>query len=118
MSEDKKKMTGLRVSMSNNELKELADKYIMRIAEILESKKEGGVREMMKELMAIGYAVGVIGRGTTHVGVIGFPALLNGIIFSMIDFGWKEKMQYAYWDEKGNLYTSDDTYEVRKKSKE
>ena len=67
-----------------------------------------------KNMVYMGYAMGVIAGKSSDVGIEGFTILLNGIKISLKGEDRKEKMQFAIWDKEGDLHTSEEGYYTEK----
>ena len=107
---------------SLNEIRQMATMYVEAIIPILEKEnaecKDDGMFQAGKNVMAMGYAIGVVAGKLSNCGIEGFTLLLDGIRISMIGEKRKEKMQYAVWDMNGDLHTSEEGTKVEKGGKE
>ena len=84
------------------------------MVEVMEKLKDASPIELAKELIKMGYAMGVIAGKYSDTGIEGFTVLLNGIMISIDAEDRKERIQYAVWDKNGVLHTSDEGFRVEK----
>lgn len=104
---------------TGSEIRAGASKYVDAIIHILEKMdKHSGPTEFGKEVLFMGYAVGVVAGKMSDVGLEGFTMILQGVEMSMVLEKRKEKMQYAVWDNEGDLHTSDEMFKVVKEGGE
>lgn len=113
-------MIGKKVlKCTSSEIRAGAQKYVEAIIHILEKMdKHTGPFEFGKEVVFMGYAVGVVAGKMSDVGLEGFTMVLQGVEMSMVLEKRKEKMQYAVWDKDGELHTSDEMFKVDKEGGE
>ena len=106
-------------SSTGSEIRADAKKYLDAIAQVLEKMDENidpiGVG---KEVVFMGYAVGVVAGMISDIELEGFTMILQGVEMSMLLEERKEKMQYAVWDKNGDLHTSDESFKVVKEGGE
>lgn len=106
-------------SSTGSEIRAGAKKYVEAIIHILEKMDmHTDPIEVGKEVVYMGYAMGVVAGKMSDVGLEGFTMALQGMEISMILGERKEKMQYAVWDKNGDLHTSDDAFKVVKEGGE
>ena len=104
---------------TGSEIRAGAQKYVEAIIHILEKMdKHSGPIEFGKEVLFMGYAVGLVAGKMSDVGLEGFTLVLQGVEMSMMLEKRKEKMQYAVWDKEGDLHTSDEMFKVVKEGGE
>ena len=104
---------------TGSEIRAGADKYVEAIIHILEKMdKHTDPIEVGKEVVLMGYAVGVVAGKMSEAGLEGFTMILQGVELSMVLEERKEKMQYAVWDKDGELHTSDEMFKVVKEGGE
>lgn len=83
---------------------------LIKVMEGLEEKEKSDIRLIGKELVYIGYAMGVMAGKSSDAGIEGFTLLLNGIKASLDGEDRKEKMVFALWDKNADLHTSEEGY--------
>lgn len=67
-----------------------------------------------KEMVFMGYAMGVIAGIYSDAGIEGFTLLLNGINLSLVGEDRKEKILYGIYDKNGVLHTSEEGLRTEK----
>ena len=67
-----------------------------------------------KEMVFMGYAMGVIAGIYSDMGIEGFTLLLNGINLSLVGEDRKEKILYGIYDKNGVLHTSEEGVSTEK----
>ena len=94
-------------------------RYVDAIVKVLEKIKDGSDPIIIgKEMVFIGYALGVIAGKCSDFCVEGFTVLLNGIKLSLTGESREEEIHSAIWDKEGNLHTSDESFKVVKEGGE
>lgn len=118
---DKKKMKEFRIEMTASEFRKGGSKYVEAIAKVLEESKPvnpvNPIALLGKEISFIGYAVGVIASKCGDVGIAGLTMVMNAIQISLVIEGRKEEMQFAVWEENGELHTSEEGWIIREGGK-
>ena len=100
---------------SLGEIRRGAIKYVEAVAKVMEATVDASdPMAVGKNMVYMGYAMGVIAGKSSDVGIEGFTLLLNGIMISMQGEDREEKMQYAIWDKEGDLHTSEEGYYTEK----
>lgn len=100
---------------SLGEIRRGAIKYVEAMAKVMEATVDASdPMAVGKNMVYMGYAMGVIAGKLSDVGIEGFTLLLNGIMISMQCEDREEKMQYAIWDKEGDLHTSEEGYYTEK----
>lgn len=95
--------------ISLGEIRRGAIKYVEAMVKVMEATVDASdPMSVGKNMVYMGYAMGVIAGKSSDVGIEGFTVLLNGIKISLKGEDRKEKMQFAIWDKEGDLHTSDD----------
>lgn len=96
---------------SLGEIRRGAIKYVEAMAKVMEATVDASdPMAVGKNMVYMGYAMGVIAGKSSDVGIEGFTLLLNGIKISLKGEDRKEKMQFAIWDKEGDLHTSEEGY--------
>lgn len=96
---------------SVGEIRRGAIKYVEAMAKVMEATVDASdPMAVGKNMVYMGYAMGVIAGKSSDVGIEGFTLLLNGIKISLKGEDRKEKMQFAIWDREGDLHTSEEGY--------
>ena len=96
---------------SVGEIRRGAIKYVEAMAKVMEATVDASdPMAVGKNMVYMGYAMGVIAGKSSDVGIEGFTLLLNGIKISLKGEDRKEKMQFAVWDKEGDLHTSEEGY--------
>ena len=96
---------------SVGEIRRGAIKYVEAMAKVMEATVDASdPMAVGKNMVYMGYAMGVIAGKSSDVGIEGFTLLLNGIKISLKGEDRKEKMQFAIWDKEGDLHTSEEGY--------
>lgn len=86
-------------------------KYVEAMVKVMEKTVDASdPMAVAKNMIYMGYAVGVIAGKSSDVGIEGFTLLLNGIKISLTGEQRNEKMQFAIWDKEGGLHTSEEGY--------
>lgn len=94
---------------SLGEIRRGSIKYVEAMVKVMEATIDASdPMAVGKNMVYMGYAMGVIAGKSSDVGIEGFTPLLNGIKISLEGEDRKEKMQFAIWDREGDLHTSDD----------
>ena len=100
---------------SLGEIRRGAIKYVGAMVKVMEATVDGSdPMAVGKNMVYMGYAMGVIAGKSSDVGIEGFTLLLNGIKISLKGEDRKEKMQFAIWDKEGDLHTSEEGYYTEK----
>ena len=100
---------------SLGEIRRGAIKYIEAMVKVMEATVDASdPMAVGKNMVYMGYAMGVIAGKSSDVGIEGFTLLLNGIKISLKGEDRKEKMQFAIWDKEGDLHTSEEGYYTEK----
>lgn len=90
-------------------------KYVEAMVKVMEATVDASdPMAVGKNMVYMGYAMGVIAGKSSDVGIEGFTLLLNGIKISLKGEDRKEKMQFAIWDKEGDLHTSEEGYYTEK----
>lgn len=93
------------------EVRRGAIKYVDAIVKTMETKvDESDPRAVGKEMVYLGYAIGVVAGKSSDCGFEGFTLALNGIKISLTGEQRNEKIQFAIWDREGDLHTSEEGY--------
>lgn len=96
---------------SLGEIRRGAVKYVEAWGKVMEATVDASdLMAVGKNMVYMGYAMGVIAGKSSDVGIEGFTLLLNGIKISLTGEQRKEKMQFAVWDREGDLHTSEEGY--------
>ena len=96
---------------SAGEIRRGAIKYVEAMVKVMEATIDASdPMAVGKNMVYMGYAMGVIAGKSSDVGIEGFTLLLNGIKISLKGEDRKEKMQFAVWDKEGDLHTSEEAY--------
>ena len=96
---------------SAGEIRRGAIKYVEAMVKVMEATIDASdPMAVGKNMVYMGYAMGVIAGKSSDVGIEGFTLLLNGIKISLKGEDRKEKMQFAVWDKEGDLHTSEEGY--------
>lgn len=96
---------------SLGEVRQGAIKYVEAMANAMEATVDASdPMAVAKNMIYMGYAVGVIAGKSSDVGIEGFTLLLNGIKISLTGEQRKEMMQFAIWDKGGDLHTSEEGF--------
>lgn len=104
---------------SLGEIRRGAIKYVEAMAKVMEATVDASdPMSVGKNIVYMGYAMGVIAGKSSDVGIEGFTLLLNGIKISIKGEDRKEKMQFAIWDKEGDLHTSEEGYYTEKGGEE
>lgn len=115
---DKKKFERKEWSLTAEEIKRGAKKYIDAIAGAMEKEQKGDAEQTIeiaaKEMAKMGYALGKIAGISSDIGLEGFTMVLTGMKIYLDIEDRKEKMQYAVWDKYGMLHTSDEAFQKKK----
>lgn len=100
---------------SLGEIRRGAIKYVEGMVKVMEATVDASdPMAVGKNMVYMGYAMGVIAGKSSDVGIEGFTLLLNGIKISLKGEDRKEKMQFAIWDKEGDLHTSEEGYYTEK----
>lgn len=100
---------------SLGEIRRGAIKYVEAMVKVMEATVDASEPMAVgKNMVYMGYAMGVIAGKSSDVGIEGFTLLLNGIKISLKGEDRKEKMQFAIWDKEGDLHTSEEGYYTEK----
>lgn len=100
---------------SFGEIRRGAIKYVEAMVKVMEATVDASdPMAVGKNMVYMGYAMGVIAGKSSDVGIEGFTLLLNGIKISIKGEDRKEKMQFAIWDKEGDLHTSEEGYYTEK----
>ena len=100
---------------SLGEIRRGAIKYVEAMVKVMEATVDASdPMAVGKNMVYMGYAMGVIAGKSSDVGIEGFTLLLNGIKISLKGEDRKEKMQFAIWDKEGDLHTSEEGYYTEK----
>lgn len=113
MSEKKRKKE-VRWEATGSELRSGARKYVHVIIQELKKSDAFSTIDVAKNIVMMGYAMGVIAGKVSDYGVEGYTLLLNGIKLSLDVEERKEKMLYAIWDKDGDLHSSEEGYRTEK----
>ena len=90
-------------------------KYVEAMVKVMEKTVDASdPMAVAKNMVYMGYAMGVIAGKSSDVGIEGFSLLLNGIKISLEGEERKEKIQFAVWDKEGGLHTSEEGYYTKK----
>ena len=90
-------------------------KYVEAMVKVMEATVDASdPMAVGKNMVYMGYAMGVIAGKSSDVGIEGFTLLLNGIKISLKGEDRKEKIQFAIWDKEGDLHTSEEGYYTEK----
>lgn len=92
-------------------------KYVDAIAHVFKKLQGESAEELAKNMVMIGYAMGVIAGKLSDVGIEGYTLILNGIKASMAGEDRKEKMLFALWDKDGNLHSSEEVFRYKEGGK-
>ena len=96
---------------SLGEIRQGAIKYVEAMANVMEATVDASdPMSVAMNMFYMGYAVGVIAGKSSDVGIECFTLLLNGIKFSLTGEQRKEMMQFAIWDKRGDLHTSEEGF--------
>ena len=106
----KKGFESVRFESSLGDIKRGAARYVDAFVKVLEKVDCSDPLNIGKEMVYMGYAMGVIAGKCSNVGIEGFTLVLNGLGISLKGEGRKEEIQYAIWDIKGNLHTSEEGF--------
>ena len=109
---DKGKMKSELVEMKASEIRQGAAKYVDAIVEVLEKNIAPNPITVGKELTYIGYAAGLIASKCGDIGMGGLTALMDAIQLSLKIEKRKEEIQYAVWEENGELHTSEEGWKI------
>lgn len=100
---------------SIGEIRQSAIEYVEAMLKVMEEKVDASdPRAVAKNMIYMGYAMGVIAGKSSDVGIEGFTLLLNGIKISLQGEKRNEKIQFAVWNMNGDLHTSDEGYYTKK----
>ena len=105
---EKKRIKEEILEIKLSELKKGAKKYVGAFIDLLVKLEFHDPKSLGKEMLMIGYAAGVTAGKWSDAGLEGFSLLLNGIKLSMECEDRKEEINFAIWDKKGNLHTSEE----------
>ena len=90
-------------------------KYVEAMVKVMEATVDASdPMGVGKNMVYMGYAVGVIAGKSSDVSIEGFTLLLNGIKISLKGEDRKEKIQFAIWAKEGDLHTSEEGYYTEK----
>lgn len=90
-------------------------KYVEAMVKVMEATVDASdPMAVGKNMVYMGYAVGVIAGMSSDVGIEGFTLLLNGIKISLTGEQRKEMMQFAIWEKGGDLHTSEEGFYTKK----
>ena len=95
------------------EVRRGASRYIHAVVKPMEELEKLGktdLQSIAKEMVFMGYAMGVIAGKYSDSGIEGFTLLLNGINLSLEGEDRKEKILYGIYDKNGVLHTSEEGY--------
>lgn len=98
---------------SMSDLKSRAKKYVNAWAEVLQKIGDTDAEGMVKEMSAMGYALGLMSGKLSDCGIEGFTLTLGGMVLSIVGEERAEKIQWAVWDKNGGLHTSDESFEIK-----
>ena len=111
---DKNKYKCIEFKTSIGEVRSGSVKYVGAMVKVMEGFEDHSLLSLGKEMMYMGYAMGVIAGKYSDFGIEGFTLLLNGIKYSLEGENRKEELQFAIWDEEGGLHTSEEEYRTVK----
>ena len=111
---EKKGFEKKRFETSLVEVKQGAVRYIDAISKVLEKVDGTDLLTLGKEIVHMGYAMGVIAGLSSNCGIEGFTLLLNGIKLSLTGESREEEIHFAIWDIEGNLHTSEEGFQIKK----
>lgn len=97
---------------SMSDIKSRAKKYVIACAEVLQKIGDTDA-EVVKEMSAMGYALGLLSGKLSDCGIEGFTLTLGGMALSIVGEERAEKIQWAVWDKEGGLHTSDESFEIK-----
>lgn len=103
---------------TGGEIRKGAIKYVESLTNVLEKCEEKSPFGVVKEIVMMGYATGVVAGKLSDSGIEGFTLLLNGIKISMHCEQRKEAMQFAIWDKDGRLHTSEEGFQIKEGGQE
>ena len=96
---------------SLGEVRQGAIKFVEAMANVMEATVDASdPMSVAMNMFYMGYAVGVIAGKSSDVGIECFTLLLNGIKVSLTGEQRKEMMQFAIWDKRGDLHTSEEGF--------
>lgn len=99
------------------EIRTGARKYVGAMTKVLEGLKINNPISVGKEMVFMGYAMGVIAGKFSDIGIEGFTLLFNGVKISLEGEDRKEKVVFAVWAKDGNLHTSEEGFRTEKGGK-
>ena len=111
---EKKRLKEVRWETTGSEVRSGARKYVQVIFQELVKLDAVSITDVAKNIVMMGYAMGVIAGKLSDCGVEGYTLLLDGIKLSLDFEGRKEKMLYAIWDKNGDLHSSEEGYRMEK----
>lgn len=99
------------------EVRRGASRYVHAVVkpmEELEIFEKIDIQSIAKEMVFMGYAMGVMAGKYSDMGIEGFTLLLKGIKLSLEGEDRKEKILYGIYDKNGVLHTSEEGYRKEK----
>lgn len=111
---DKNKYKYTELKTSFGEVRSGSVKYVGAMKKVMEGLEGHSRLSLGKEMIYMGYAMGVIAGKYSDCGIEGFTLLLNGIKISLEGENRKEELQFAIWDKEGGLHTSEEVYRTEK----
>lgn len=111
---EEKGFSDVRVEITTKELKIGSVKYIENWVSIWENMESNNPIVLAKEMLIMGYSLGIFAGKFSDIGLEGFTTILAGIKMSMKTENRKEKITYGIWDKNGNLHTSEEGVIVEK----
>ncbi len=111
---EKKRQKKVSWETTGSEVRSGARKYVHVIIQELEKLDAVSTIDAAKNIVMMGYAMGVIAGKLSDWGVEGYTLLLDGIKLSLDVEERKEKMLYAIWDKNGDLHSSEEGYRIEK----
>ena len=110
----KKGFEGVRFESTLGDIKRGASRYVAAMVNVLEKVDDSDPMNLGKEIVYMGYALGVVAGKSSDFGVEGFTVALNGLRISLEGEARKEEIQYPIWDKNGNLHTSEEGFRTAK----
>ena len=115
---EKKGFREVNYESSLGEIRKGGAKYVDAFLKIWDKIEFKNPFEFGKEMVFLGYAIGVVAGKLSDTGMEGFTLVLNGIKISLNGEERKEELQYALWDKEGNLHTSEEGFKIHEEGEQ